>query len=111
MTTGSGGGALEVALDVSAVPERPVGAGRYVVELARALAGRDDCRLTLLARRDDCARWALTAPGERVDAVEGALDRKPVADKNGRDLVGVRGVAGCNERAVGHDGATVSARR
>ena len=69
MTTGSGGGALEVALDVSAVPERPVGAGRYVVELARALAGRDDCRLTLLARRDDCARWALTAPGERVVAV------------------------------------------
>lgn len=69
MSTGSGGGALEVALDVSAVPERPVGAGRYVVELARALAGRDDCRLTLLARRDDCARWALTAPGERVVAV------------------------------------------
>jgi glycosyltransferase involved in cell wall biosynthesis len=69
MTARLGNGALAVALDVSAVPEQPVGAGHYVVELARALAIRTDCRLTLLARRDDGARWALTAPGERVCAV------------------------------------------
>jgi glycosyltransferase involved in cell wall biosynthesis len=60
--------ALAVALDVSAVPDRPVGAGRYVVELARALGARTDCRLSLLARRDDGARWASVAPGERVVA-------------------------------------------
>ena len=69
MTACPSNGALAVALDVSAVPEQPVGAGHYVVELARALGGRADCRLTLLARRDDGARWALTAPGERVCAV------------------------------------------
>ena len=69
MTAASPSGALAVALDVSAVPRQPVGAGRYVVELARALAGRADCRLTLLARRDDGPRWALMAPGERVVTV------------------------------------------
>jgi glycosyltransferase involved in cell wall biosynthesis len=75
MTAGSPSGALAVALDVSAVPRQPVGAGRYVVELARALAGRADCRLTLLARRDDGPRWALMAPGERVVTV--APPRRP----------------------------------
>ncbi|MGO9334699.1 MAG: glycosyltransferase family 4 protein [Acidimicrobiales bacterium] len=75
MTAGSGKSALEVALDVSAVPERPAGAGRYVLELARALAGRADCGLTLLARRDDGARWAQIAPGRRVVAV--APSRRP----------------------------------
>ena len=69
MTPGPPGGTLAVAMDVSAVPGQPVGAGRYVVELARALARRDDCRLTLLARRDDGARWSLIAPGERVVAI------------------------------------------
>ncbi len=68
MTGGSRQDALAVAMDVSAVPERPVGAGRYVVELARALGGRTDCRLSLLARRDDGARWSRVAPGERVVA-------------------------------------------
>jgi glycosyltransferase involved in cell wall biosynthesis len=75
MTAGSSSGALAVALDVSAVPRQPVGAGRYVVELARALAGRADCRLTLLARRDDGLRWTLMAPGERVVTV--APPRRP----------------------------------
>jgi len=69
MTTGPSAGALTVALDVSAVPSQPVGAGRYIVELAGALARREDCALTLLARRDDGARWAVTAPGARVVAV------------------------------------------
>ena len=57
-----------MALDVSAVPQRPVGAGRYVVELTSALARREDCGLTLLARRDDGARWALSSPGARLVA-------------------------------------------
>ena len=60
---------LEVSLDVSAVPERPAGAGRYIVELARALSGRADCGLSLLARRDDASRWKELAPKGRVRAV------------------------------------------
>ncbi|MGD0439945.1 MAG: glycosyltransferase family 1 protein [Acidimicrobiales bacterium] len=75
MTAVSKSEGLSVALDVSAVPDRPVGAGRYVVELARALARRADCRISLLARRDDNARWALVAPGERVVAIAPA--RRP----------------------------------
>jgi glycosyltransferase involved in cell wall biosynthesis len=67
--TAPGDAALEVALDVSAVPERPAGAGRYVVELARALARRPDCGLTVVARRDDSRRWAQIAPGQRVSGV------------------------------------------
>jgi len=69
VTARSPGGVLEVSLDVSAVPGRPAGAGRYVLELARALARRDDCGLALLARRDDAARWRQIATGERVFAV------------------------------------------
>ncbi|MGA3215458.1 MAG: glycosyltransferase family 1 protein [Acidimicrobiales bacterium] len=69
MSAPTSGRALEVALDVSAVPARPAGAGRYIVELSRALAKRPDCSLTLLARRDDAARWRKSAPGERVLAV------------------------------------------
>jgi len=69
VTARAADGVLEVALDVSAIPERPAGAGRYVLELARALGERADCRLTLLARRDDALRWAQIAPGQRVSAV------------------------------------------
>ena len=50
---------MRVSVDVSAVPAQPVGAGRYTVELVRALAGRDDVLLTLIARTDDGERWAL----------------------------------------------------
>src|ERR1700686_5396310 len=69
MTEGSGDAVLEVSLDVSAVPNRPAGAGRYAVELAGALAERADCGLTLVARHDDGARWARIAPAKRVLAV------------------------------------------
>lgn len=62
----SGRETIEVAVDVSAIPERPAGAGRYVIELVGALAERRDCGLTLVTRRGDCARWAETAPGGRV---------------------------------------------
>ncbi|MGO9962429.1 MAG: glycosyltransferase family 4 protein [Acidimicrobiales bacterium] len=68
MSAGPQDDALAISMDVSAVPKCPVGAGRYVVELARALGRRGDCRLSLLARRDDAARWAGVAPGERVVA-------------------------------------------
>jgi glycosyltransferase involved in cell wall biosynthesis len=57
---------VRVLLDVSAVPARPVGAGVYTLELARALGRRDDVELVLLARRDDGARWAAVAPGAEV---------------------------------------------
>jgi glycosyltransferase involved in cell wall biosynthesis len=53
---------LRLSLDVSAVPDQPVGAGRYTLELARALAARDDVELTLWCRRDDIARWRALGP-------------------------------------------------
>lgn len=48
---------LEVGLDLTAVPSEPVGAGRYSIEIARALAQRDDITTTLFARRADQRRW------------------------------------------------------
>ena len=48
---------LALSLDVSAVPERPGGAGRYIIELARGLTARPEVTLTLVARRGDAARW------------------------------------------------------
>jgi glycosyltransferase involved in cell wall biosynthesis len=48
---------LRLALDVSAVPTRPGGAGYYTLALAAGLAGHDDLDLTLVARRGDAARW------------------------------------------------------
>lgn len=49
--------ALRVSLDVSAVPADPVGAGRYTIELVRALSQRSDVELVLWARRHDAERW------------------------------------------------------
>jgi glycosyltransferase involved in cell wall biosynthesis len=66
--TAAGRETVEVAVDVSAIPERPAGAGRYVIELVGALAERGDCGLTLLTRRGDGARWAEAAAGGRVIA-------------------------------------------
>jgi glycosyltransferase involved in cell wall biosynthesis len=54
---------LRVGIDVSAIPANPAGAGRYVVELVRALARRDDVVLDLFARRGDAVRWSEYAPG------------------------------------------------
>jgi glycosyltransferase involved in cell wall biosynthesis len=48
---------LALSLDVSAVPDRPGGAGRYTIALARGLAAHPDVTLTLVARRGDAARW------------------------------------------------------
>jgi glycosyltransferase involved in cell wall biosynthesis len=55
--------ALAVSLDVSAVPDRPGGAGYYAMALCRGLAARADVALTLLARRNDEARWTGLAGG------------------------------------------------
>ncbi|MBW3650862.1 MAG: glycosyltransferase family 4 protein [Actinobacteria bacterium] len=60
---------LAVGLDVSAVPAEPRGAGRYVIELARALHARGGIELRLQARRSDARRWQALAPGTEVKAV------------------------------------------
>lgn len=67
----SGGDAerVRVSIDVSAVPPAPAGAGRYTLGLVRALCGRDDVALSLVARGDDAARWAGLAPQARIRAV------------------------------------------
>jgi len=53
--------AVKVALDVSAVPLRVAGAGRYIVELARRIPPRVQAT-TLVTRRDDDVRWRSIAP-------------------------------------------------
>ncbi len=59
---------LALALDVSAVPARPGGAGHYTVALAHTLATRSDVELTLLARHGDERRWHELAAGSVVRA-------------------------------------------
>ena len=48
---------MRVALDASAIPDPPGGAGRYVLALAAALHDRDDVDLTVVSRTGDTARW------------------------------------------------------
>ena len=67
---------LAASLDVSAVPARPAGAGRYTIEIARALAERDDLALTLLSRRSDAGRWVeLGSAGVDGGVPDGRLGR------------------------------------
>jgi glycosyltransferase involved in cell wall biosynthesis len=54
---------FSVCLDVSAVPPRPAGAGRYIAELARALSKREELTFFLVTQRGDTARWKDQAPG------------------------------------------------
>lgn len=54
---------LALSLDVSAVPERPGGAGYYTMALCRGLAGRADLALTLLVRKNDERRWSQLGGG------------------------------------------------
>jgi alpha-1,3-rhamnosyl/mannosyltransferase len=61
-------GALRVVLDGSALPPRPAGAGIYTLELARALAARDDVDLILGSPRD-------TGPGRWVQTPSSPLAR------------------------------------
>lgn len=58
-----------VGLDVSAIPADPRGAGRYVIELVRALHRRQQVELHLSTRRDDGPRWEAMVPGADVRAV------------------------------------------
>jgi glycosyltransferase involved in cell wall biosynthesis len=60
--------ALPVALDVTAVPANPSGAGRYTIDLAAALSRQDDVALTFVARRDDATRWQALSPTATVVA-------------------------------------------
>lgn len=59
------GDRLRLSLDVTAVPVAPAGAGRYVLDLAAALADRDDVDLVLVSRRSDAARWQHLAAAGR----------------------------------------------
>jgi glycosyltransferase involved in cell wall biosynthesis len=52
---------VKVALDVSAVPVRIAGAGRYIAELAARLPERG-VETTLVTRRDDAQRWRERSP-------------------------------------------------
>lgn len=58
---------MRVALDVSAVPAQPAGAGRYIVEVARRVAA-DGTDLTLIAQRGDGDRWSVISPHALVRA-------------------------------------------
>jgi glycosyltransferase involved in cell wall biosynthesis len=60
---------VHVLVDVSAVPDQPVGAGRYTVELVSALDRLGEIQVSLLARRGDAHRWAVLAPTATVHAL------------------------------------------
>ncbi|MBI2169530.1 MAG: glycosyltransferase family 4 protein [Actinobacteria bacterium] len=59
---------MRVLVDVSAVPEQPVGAGVYIINLVGALDARAEVELELLARAGDRGRWRQVAPHSRVHA-------------------------------------------
>ena len=56
---------MKVALDVSAVPFKVAGAGRYIVEVARRLPSRN-IDTTLVTRRHDRERWREFSPEAAV---------------------------------------------
>lgn len=63
---------MRVALDVSAIPDDPAGAGVYVLELVRALdvlPSGSDLDLHLVARSDDAERWRSVAPRATIHGV------------------------------------------
>lgn len=64
---------MRVALDGSAIPDPPGGAGRYVLALSAALAGGGDVDLTVLSRTGDTARWP-----EPAAVVDRAPARRPL---------------------------------
>jgi glycosyltransferase involved in cell wall biosynthesis len=58
---------------VSAVPEQPVGAGHYILQLALGLSARSDVDLVLCSRTGDTDRWApLVSPGDLHATAPGA---------------------------------------
>lgn len=56
---------MRVGLDVSAVSQRPAGAGRYIVELAKRIVD-DGVTATLIATRGDAKRWETWSPQSQV---------------------------------------------
>jgi glycosyltransferase involved in cell wall biosynthesis len=56
---------VRVVLDVSAVPPRPAGAGRYIIEVARRVPN-DVTDLTIVTRRGDAARWSSITPRAEI---------------------------------------------
>jgi glycosyltransferase involved in cell wall biosynthesis len=81
---------VRVLLDVSAVPDRPVGAGVYTIAIARGLAARERVELHLVTRRSDAERWPAVAAGAVVHPV--APDRRPV--RLAWEQMGARAVIG-----------------
>jgi len=66
---------VRALLDVSAVPDRPVGAGVYTIAIARGLDADPAVELHVSARRDDEERWRTLTPNATVHAV--APPRRP----------------------------------
>ncbi len=60
---------VRVSVDVTAVIDRPAGAGRYVIELVPRLAQINEIELMLVARSNDAQRWVELAPGAEVHSV------------------------------------------
>lgn len=77
---------LAVSLDVSAIPDQPAGAGRYVVEIADQLGRRPELELTLIARNGDSPRWRRVAAGARV--LDPVPQRRPARLAFERSLMG-----------------------
>jgi glycosyltransferase involved in cell wall biosynthesis len=67
---------LRLSLDVTAVPANPVGAGQYTVQLARALSGRPDVDLLVVARSRDGSRWTTLVPESEL--VTAAPEPRPL---------------------------------
>lgn len=76
MDPAGAGDRLRLTLDVSAVPENPVGAGQYTMHLASALSRRPDLDLILIGRRADRERWTQVAPSARL--VSAAPQQRPI---------------------------------
>ncbi|HEY5251991.1 MAG TPA: glycosyltransferase family 1 protein [Acidimicrobiales bacterium] len=70
--------AFRLSLDVSAVPADPVGAGRYTIHLAEALARRSDVALRLWSRRGDGRRWDAVTRADLTLPERSALGTTPV---------------------------------
>ncbi len=59
---------MKLALDVSAVPPRLAGAGRYIGELARRIPATG-VETTLVTRRDDTLRWHDWSPTTHIASI------------------------------------------
>ncbi len=72
-------GVVRVSVDATAVPAKPGGAGRYVLNLVGELIRpemHDDVEVTVVCRQGDRARWEAKAGANRV--VDTAPTRRPV---------------------------------